>query len=383
MKFKHIAFTAVLTTMLTVTFSCCREDTVAEPQFKLWAAADAHIHTDLKYGYESFANALRQSEFGGEGGGEAFDWDIMLHLGDLMGSSDDGQGFPEDSQGVEVVRQLTSAKKHRREQIYNLLGNHDASSPDEPLHWWFRKWVDPPGETIGYSRVHSDRRPYPVVGSWERYYFRVGNILFLMMGDRNDGGPPVGRSSNGRGYPAGSVTRETFDWWVRMVESNSDCIIVTCHHHMLKSTTVGSGPWEGVEGRFHGSIPDGAPEGAGYLYFVGADADSGLFECYLEEHPAAIALWLGGHTHANPDAYYGGRSHIEEKWGVTFINVASLSRHHAWYHTTPMSRHLAFTPGSSELRVRCYLHTSDYADEGWYPPAERFVSIGKAFSWDR
>ena len=70
----------------------------------------------------------------------------MLHLGDLKGSSADGQGLPADKDGVEVVRQFTRAKKHRREQIYNLLGNHDAS-PDQ---WWFKKWVSPTGESIGF-----------------------------------------------------------------------------------------------------------------------------------------------------------------------------------------------------------------------------------------
>ena len=95
-------------------------------------------------------------------------------------------------------------------------------------------------------------------GTWERYSFQVGNILFLAMGDRNDGGPPVGRGERG-GYPAGAVTRETFEWWREQVEQNQDKIIVTAHHHMLKETTVASGPWEGVDGGYHGRFEDGAP----------------------------------------------------------------------------------------------------------------------------
>jgi len=51
--------------------------------------------------------------------------------------------------------------------------------------------------------------------------------------------------------------------------ASRDDIIVSCHHHMLRETTVGSGDYEGVSknadgtyrsGRYHG--PDGAPEGA-------------------------------------------------------------------------------------------------------------------------
>ncbi len=356
--------------------------TVKEKPFRVWAASDSHIHTDLKYGYESIAAAIHQSEFGGEGGGPSFEWDIMLHLGDLKGSRKDGQGFPTDDDGVEVVRQFLTAKKHRREQMYNIPGNHDATAPGEPTQWWFRKWVDPTGENVGYSYVHKERRLYPVTGTWERYSFQVGNILFLMMGDRNDGGPPAGRSDNGRGYPAGKVTRETFEWWVDMVEQNQDNIIVTCHHHMLKNTTVASGDWEGVKGKYHGNIPDGVPIGASYLYFVGDEPDARVFEKYLEEHPNAIDLWLGGHTHTDPDDTYGGKSHIEEKWGVTFVNVAALSRHHAWYHTTPMSRHITFIPGSEKITIRCYLHTSDYASQGWYENAERVVKLRHPFRWE-
>jgi len=82
--------------------------------------------------------------------------------------------------------------KHGREQFYNIEGNHDASGPDEPCQWWFRKWVDPLGENTHYSGVDATKRPYPIEGTWERYSFRVGNLLFLMMSDRNDAGPPIG-----------------------------------------------------------------------------------------------------------------------------------------------------------------------------------------------
>ena len=47
---------------------------------KVWAAACAHVHSDLKQGRRSIAEAIAHSEFGGTDGGPAFDWDIMLHL---------------------------------------------------------------------------------------------------------------------------------------------------------------------------------------------------------------------------------------------------------------------------------------------------------------
>jgi len=352
--------------------------------FRLWAMGCSHVGTDLQHERESLADAIRQSEQGGGEGGPPFEWDIALHLGDLSGS----QTGPADAEGREVVRQFSVATRHRREDFYNLLGNHDASGPGEPSQWWFKKWIDPIGEKTRFSGVDAARRRYRVEGTWERYSFRVGNLLFLMMGDRNDGGPPVGRGPRG-GYPAGAVSGETFSWWRKAVEDNPDAIIVSAHHHMLKETTVASGPWEGFvkdeqghwKGYYHGYFPDGGPEGASYLYFVDGKPDAQAFEGYLAEHPGAIDIWLGGHTHTHPDDTSGGRSHIESKWEVSFVNVAALTRYHANKNHAypPMSRLLTFVEGSSEVRVQCYLHTSHYAPQGWYQPAERLIQLCKAF----
>ena len=340
-------------------------------EFRLWAAGCAHVHTDKGHGRLSLADAITDSENGGDEGGQSFDWDIMVHLGDLKGN----QGTPDDEDGREVLRQFSASRKHPREHFYNVLGNHDASGPDESQQWWFKRWIDPTGEYPETSGVHAERRPYPVAGTWERYSFEVGNILFLMMGDRNDGGPPAGRQNTG-GYPAGRVSEETFAWWKEMVESNSDRIIISAHHHMLEDTTVASGLDEGIDGGYHGNFEDGAPEGASFLYFVGDEPHARSFETYLEEHPGAIDLWLGGHTHTDPDDAYGGRSHIESKWGVTFINVAALSRYHG-SKNIPMSRLLTFTEGSGVVNVKCYLHTTHYAQEGWYNKAERVIQLSK------
>lgn len=351
-------------------------------QFRVWAMSCSHVGTDLRVGNrESLAEAIRQAEAGGAEGGPPFEWDIALHLGDLSGS----QTPPGDEEGREVVRQFAASQKHPREHFYNIIGNHDASGPDETCQWWFRKWVDPTGEASAYSGVDPSRRPYPINGDWERYYFRVGNLLFLLMSDRNDGGPPIGRAARG-GYPAGAVTGETFAWWQQLVEANQNDIIISAHHHMLKETTVASGPWEGFikdeqgnwRSHYHGYFPDGAPEGASYLYFVAGRPDAQAFETYLADHPGSIDLWLGGHTHTHPDDQMGGRSHIEPKWGAHFINVSALTRHHTRI-VAPMSRLFTFTEGSAQVRVQCYLHTSDHALQGWYKPAERVLPLSKPF----
>lgn len=352
-------------------------------QFRLWACGDSHVGTDLRFKRESLADAIRQSESGGDEGGPPFDWDIAIHVGDLSGN----QSSPDDDEGQVVLKQFAAARKHRREDFYNLAGNHDASGPGEETQWWFRKWIDPTGENTKTSGVDADRRRYPVTGTWERYSFQVGNLLFLIMSDRNDGGPPRGRAERG-GYPAGAVTAETFDWWKEQVAAHPEAVIVTAHHHMLRETTVASGPWEGFQKRngkyvshYHGYFPKGGPKGASYLYWLDERPDARTFEKHLAQNTGAIDFWLGGHTHTNPDDNRGGRTHVERKWGVNFINCAALSRYHARKTTLPMSRLLTFTEGSTDVRVQCYLHTSQHAKQGWYQPAERTVKIRRPFQF--
>lgn len=355
-------------------------------QFRLWAIGDAHVGTDIARKRESLAEAIRQSEQGGKEGAPGFDWDIAINVGDFSGN----QGPPEDDEGRELVRQFGALTKHHREDFYDIAGNHDASRAGEPQMAWFRKWVDPLGENTAHSGLDATRRRHPVTGTWERYEFRVGNVLFLMMSDRNDLPQPVGRGKRG-GYPAGAVTKETFEWWRQRVEASRDSVIISAHHHMLRETTVGSGDWEGVEklpdgtlkSRYHGYQKDagGAVEGASYLYFLDDQPKAMVFENYLAAHPGAIDLWFGGHTHTNPDDDFHGRTHVERRWDVNFINCCALTRFHGAERSRPMSRLLTFTEGSAEVRVQCYLHSNAHAPQGWYPNAERVIRLGKPFQF--
>ena len=198
---------------------------------RLWAFSDAHVGSDRKRGRESLAEAITQSE-------REFDWDIAVDLGDQSGA----QGLPVDEEGEDVAHQFLALRKHRREDIYSLSGNHDRSGLDESKNWWWRKWVDPTGENTRYSGVDARRRRYSVNGTWERYSFQVGNVLFLMMSDINEPSQKIGRGPLG-GNPGGVVSGETFVWWKEMVESNPDRIIISAHHYVLKNTTVASGEW--------------------------------------------------------------------------------------------------------------------------------------------
>jgi len=346
--------------------------------FRVWVFSDAHVASDQRYGRESLAEALRESE-----SASGFEWDIALDLGDLSGA----EGTPQDPEGAEIVRQFAALRTHRREDIYDLSGNHDRSGLDESPAWWWRKWIDPAGDHTTFSRVAASRRPYPIEGAWERYSFRVGNLLFLMMSDINEPTQTVGRGPLG-GNPGGVVSGETFQWWKKMVEENRSSIVISAHHYVLKDTTVASGEWEGMRrdpaGRwvsgYHGYRPQGTPQGASYLYWVDSKPDSGAFEGVLAATP--VDLWLGAHTHTDPDDTFGGKSHIERRWSTTFINVAHLTRYHppVLERRVPRSWRLTFTEGSAEVRAQCYLHENEYAPQGWYTRVERVIPLSKPFT---
>jgi len=358
------------------------QTTESAKKFRVWVFSDAHVGRDEKYGNgrESLAEALQQSE-----SQSGFDWDIALDLGDMSGDV----GLPKDPEGAEIVRQFGTLKNHRREQIYDLSGNHDRNGLDEPQAWWWRKWLDPTGEHTEFSHVHPNERPFPIDGTWERYSFRVGNLLFLMMSDINEPTQKIGRGTLG-GNPAGVVSGETFRWWKRMVEENPSSVIISAHHYVLKNTTVASGDWEGFRRGDKGEWQDwyhgyyqgkGSPRGASYLYWVDSKQDLGAFENYLAAAPGHVDLWLGAHTHTAPDDTYGGKSHIERRWGTTFINVAGLTRYMGRpENCVPRSWLLTFTSGSDEVKAQCYLHTSDYAPQGWYPKFDRVIKLLKPFT---
>lgn len=354
--------------------------TARRTPLRIWAFGDAHVGTDKAFGRNSLAEAIAHSESEAE-----FGWDIAIDVGDMSGAH---HNLPDDEEGWEVRTQFGALRDHRREDIYSVCGNHDRSGLDEPEGWWWQKWIDPLGQNTRYSGVDATARRYPINGTWERYSFRVGNLLFLMMSDRNERTQLLGRGPLG-GNPGGVVSGETFDWWRQMVLDNPDAIVVSVHHYVLKNTTVASGEWEGVRrdtgGRwkehYHRYFENGTPQGASYLYWVDSKPDSKAFENFLAAHPGRVQLWLAGHTHTHPDDRFGAKSHIERRWNTWFLNVASLSRYHMPLTTLPISRLLTFTPGSREVRVQCYLHTSQYAPQGWYEPAEKVVTLDVPFQW--
>lgn len=356
-----------------------------DDELTIWAFGDAHVGTDLLLGRESLATALAQSERGDEHGAPPFHWDLAIDVGDMSGAL----GLPTEEEGAEVVRQLGTLADHPREAIYSLCGNHDRNAPHEEAARWWRRWIDPTGDHPETSGVDRSRRPHPVSGTWERYSFRVGNLVFLMMSDVNEPTQQRGRGELG-GNPGGVIRGETLEWWKEQVAAHADDIVVSAHHYVLRETTVASGPWEGFErlpdgsytGKYHGYFPESTPEGASYLYWVDSEPDSTAVADHLEAHPGAVDLWLAGHTHTHPDDRTGGRSHVEKGYGgAHFCNVAALTKYHNQPNNpaVPMSRVLTFTAGSADVRIRCYLHDDDHARRGWYAQEERIVRLSRPF----
>ncbi|MCA8941227.1 MAG: LamG domain-containing protein [Planctomycetes bacterium] len=382
-----------VTALSLITLVVCPDPAAAQrsPEryrhFDVWATSCAHISSDAARARFSVERAIQQSE-GREPGAPRFDWDLWVDAGDLSGSNYP----PSPREGREYVRQLQSMTEHRREQLYNVQGNHDATYFDEGAGSWFRKWADPLGENTANSGVDPTRRPFPVEGTWERYAFTAGNVLFLMLSDRNSAPFPVGRGSSEQkifgGSPAGAVTRATFEWWKRQVLDNQDKIIVTVHHHALRDTTTASG---NDEGRRHHHDDDSG--GASYLYYVIENddpanfeftPDAHVFEDFLAEFDrehghGAIDLWIAGHTHPRgPDDRTGGKSITEDRWGVHFLQVAALTLHHGV--CAPMSRLITFESDSDEAQARVYLHEPYRTHPvGFYEPSTVSLKLRHAF----
>ena len=91
---------------------------------------------------------------------------------------------------------------------------------------------------------------------------------------------------------------------------------------------------------------------------------------------------MGGHTHTNPDDSYGGKTHVERKYGGTlFVNVSALTRWHVKRHAIPMSRLFTFNGNSHFDSVECFLHSDDYLKKGFYHEKKVDFQLSKEFEF--
>ena len=361
-----------------------------------------------------FSLAIDQSR-GLVEGAPAFSWDMMVDVGDWTAS----QAPPGHEEGEALAHVLNSRLGPDRGRFFTVSGNHDGDQKGWLPGHFAQSYVNPLGldayaESSGFK---ASQRPnngdirqlleYPGT-RWDRYLIRTGNVIWIMLGDRNEfdtlaekrgdtsGSYQAGRGSAAGmprgGYPSGSVTLDTFEWWKGVVEDPAltKDILITTHHLLPRNTTITTD--DGEPGNFHGPSGSMGPNGeiGGQLYWIreyntlGEEifqyAQTRPFLDYLQDHPGAIAAWIGGHTHVDsPEQAINGRGISVRKHDVTFISVGALTDSHGGGNNQ-MTRLLSFEEGSVEAVVNVYIHHSkDGHPVGWYEPASKRVPLGKAF----
>lgn len=356
-----------------------------------------------------------------------FAWDILVDLGDWTAS----QKPPDVEDGIELSKILNDILGEDRGRFFTIAGNHDGDRKGWYPGEFTQKYVNPLGDeafsqTSGFSAEQREKYKdlfqlidYPGTG-WDRYLVRSGNVVWIMLSDRNEydelaesRGDTSGRFQAGRGseggmpdggYPSGSVTLSTFKWWKKVVEDPlfSDDILITAHHILPANTAIATKAgeiqrpspdkqisWNKV---FHGLSGSAGPEGSvgGQLYWIREYDDRGKeikqyaqtrpFMDYLRDNPGAVAAWLGGHTHVDyPEYSISGRGIFVRKYDVTFINVGALTDSHGGGEDQ-MSRLVTFEHGSDEAVINVFIHSSKSGDtKGWYDCSVRKFSLGKKF----
>jgi hypothetical protein len=345
----------------------------------------------------------------------AFDWDVMIDVGDWTAS----QEPPGHHEGIALAKCLHETLGADRGRFFSVSGNHDGEPKDWTPGEFTRKYVNPLGEEAHSITSHFQQKQRPDAPDfrqlvdypdtrWDRYLVRSGNVVWIMMGDRNEfdnlalsrgdfsGTFQAGRGSAAGmpkgGYPSGSVTLDTFNWWKKVVEDPafSKDILITAHHHMPAFTTISTD--NGEPGNYHGKSGSVGPHGemGGQLYWireydqdgkeVNQYAQTHPFMNYLKDHPGAIAAWVGGHTHIhNPENSINGRGIHVRKYGVTFISVGALTDSHAG-GANQMTRMITFNENSDQGLLNVYIHRSkDGTVKGWVPSATRSFPLGKKF----
>lgn len=343
--------------------------------FDVWLAADPHVCNNAVAGtaqepYCDRLKGIRSLERGILQSRALHGWDIGLVLGDFGMEISHAEGL--------MVATQFSVLGADREKAYTLAGNHDADTDMA----WFRTWVDPLGENTASSGVTVGDYPYPPNGTWERYYFDVGNIRFLMLSDRNDLEQPRGKgpAPTIAGWPTGTMTNQQFQWLKDRIAENEALaepkILIIAAHHMVENTTAGSTKWGGMA-NFRAPLPNfkdqagalvqlhgsnggssgnvhNSTAGAGFMYFIGTSYGGNSLPDLLSSC-GSCALWLGGHTHpVNATFEMNGMGLVAEAYGMTHANVAALTSY--WNGFQSMSRILTLTPGSQFATLKYVIH---------------------------
>jgi len=387
----------------------------AQTNFNAWLMTCTHMVGSS--GDEDMVTLAVDQARGNVGGAPSIAFDAIFDVGDWIGD----QEVPIHAEGVELAGLLDGILGDSRGVFFSAAGNHDG----DPKEWdvgTFAQWyVNPLGEAAYTNTSKFSASEYPSAidfrpllsysgTRWDRYLVRSGNVIWIMLSDRNEfdtlaeaRGDTSGLYQAGRGsasgmpdggYPSGSVTLDTFEWWKGVVEDPDFAtnILVTCHHLLPRNTTITTD--DGDPGEFHGPSGSVGPNGeiGGQLYWI-REYDENTNEVmqycqtrpfldYLRDHPGAIDIWSGGHSHIEtPVQSINGRGIAVRKYGVTFLSVGAITRTHSGGENQ-MSRLLTFEEGNTNAIMNVYVHYHNYGTlypVGWYTNAARLVPLSQPF----
>jgi hypothetical protein len=356
--------------------------------FKLWATSDAHVIRE-SLGDSSDPNALKRESMRiaveQADSSKGFDYDIGLQLGDILDY---------DYETIEGYRQYLGQLNYSskdRHYWYHVGGNNDENSvlnDDVSMdNEYYRKYIDPTGEFTGISGVDNNKRPYPVNGTYERYYFDVGNMRFLFLSDRNDLPAPYGRGEGGF-YVDGAITLESYQWLVDQIIKNPDKIIAVCCHHPLKDTTIGSGIDESWLGQFmcgynpkFYNVPKNRLQPVLHQVYNVDKFDSPKFRSLLSQNPGSVNLWISGHIHHLVDETYNKKGKYAYAYGGHHFNVGTICRYrHHKNIISAQSTLFTFNADSAEFDSKVYVHDHPCIPQGFYEPEHRTLKLSGSFS---
>ena len=356
--------------------------------FTLWATSDAHVVREAMgescnpdaVPRESMRIAVEQAD-----SDEGFHYDIGVQLGDLL-----DYDYETIESFQKYLSQLSFSSKDRH-YWYHAGGNNDENSVlNDGVsidNEYYRRYIDPVGEFTATSGIDNNRRPYPVTGTYERYYFDVGNIRFLFLSDRNDLPAPYGRGEGGF-FVDGAITLDTYKWFVDQVIKNPDRIIVVCCHHPLKDTTLGTAMDESWKRMYmSGYNPENKNNPAARLQTVlhqvyDVDSfDSPKFNNLLSQNTGVVDMWVSGHVHHMLEEVFNGKGKYAYAYGGHHFNVGTICRfrHHIIF-LSAQSTLFTFTEGSSQFDSKVYVHDHPSVKQGFYEPEHRILTLKKGFS---
>lgn len=367
--------------------SSLAEKNKSQETFSLWATSDPHVIREelvdsfdqSAFSRESMRIAVEQAD-----SSNGFHYDIGICLGDLLDF---------DYETVEsfqkYLNQLSYSSKDKH-CWYHVGGNNDENSVlNDGVsidNEYYRQYIDPVGEFTEISGIDNSRRPYPVTGTYERYYFDVGNIRFLFLSDRNDLPAPYGRGEGGY-FVDGAITLDTYKWFVDMIIKNPDRIIAICCHHPLKDTTIGTTIDASWEGQFMTAYneknkkePTNRLQSVLHQIYDIDTFDTPKFRNLLGQNTGVVDMWISGHVHHLLEQTFKGKGKYAYAFGGHHFNVGTICRfRHPYNIISAQSNLFTFKDRSNTFESSVYVHDHPSIPTGFYEPEHRLLSLKKPF----